>query len=433
MAGALALLTGAAPPKRAAPRAGPVVQKVTPPKTVYWLSAATTSGFGAGMSAGAAPSMGDMMRMMQGGSNVTKSLQLDLGGGPATAQPAAAAHTIPPGMAMGPTLLLKSPQRSTGTPGREPEDFERPKGRILLFWGCGETARTGQPLTIDFSAMAAGQIPPGLFGGTRVRIARPPSAANWPSHGHWPNDDAASSRGVPGGASLIGAHRLTGNYLPAIDFDLTEDFMGALAMTQSKLPSGALALGWNALPMATGHFAQVMGSSGNDQNGATIVFWTSSETQGFVSGLGDYVSPAEAARLVTAKQLMPPGQTSCTIPREVLAAAPQGMVSLTAHGPEENIIFPPRPADPRNPWNQLWAVKARFVARTGAIAGMDMASMERAGNDHDRQNGRPRKPKCPVDSGAAAGKAVGGALAGSMGSALGGMFGRKKKPQDCEP
>ncbi len=60
---------------------------------------------------------------------------------------------------MGDLLFLKSPQRAAATPS-EPEDYEPPKGRVLLFWGCGETARPGQPVEIDFAKMAAGQVPP---------------------------------------------------------------------------------------------------------------------------------------------------------------------------------------------------------------------------------------------------------------------------------
>ena len=438
-AGVLLIAAPAAAQKKPAPRPAPkpVVQKVIPPKAVYWLSAATTSGFGlSGLGTGSAPSTADMMRMAMGGgggSSVMKTLSLDLGTKlPATPPPHAAQHLIPAGMGMGPSLALKTPKAEPATPGREPEDFERPKGRVLIFWGCGESAPAGQPVVIDFAAMAAGQMPPNLFAGERVRITRPPSPGSWPSYGNWPNDDPPSKRGVPATASLIGDHKITGNYTPDIDFTLDQDFMGALTLKQAKLPSGAVGMTWNALPRATAHFAQLIGGQGEGKagQGATMVFWSSSATQTFISALGDYVAPAEAARLVERQALMPPTQTSCTIPKEVLAAAPEGaLVSLVAHGPEENFIHPPRPADPRVPWDQSWAVKARFVARTGGIAGMDMAAMMGGGSADAR--GRPRKPKCPVDMKAEAGKAAANAMLGGLGGLLGS---RKKKPQeDCEP
>lgn len=416
------------PPPKPAAKPAAIVQKVIPPKAVYWLSAQTMTGFGmGGMGGGNMPSPGDMMRMAMSGQQpgaMAKSLSLDLGGKlQVSAPPPLARHMIPAGMNMGDLLFLKSPQRPVATQG-EPEDFEPPKGKLLLFWGCGETARAGQPVVIDFARMAAGQVPPGLFAGERVRIARPPSYAGWPNHGHWPNDDRASRSGVPANASLIGDHAVTGNYIPDIQFSLTRDFMGALNLDQKKASSGAISLNWNQLPESTGHFASFMGGEGDDPaKGATIVFWSSSESQTFISALSDYIAPAEAARLVGTKQLMPPTQTNCAIPKEVMAAAPNGLVSLVAHGPEENFLFPPRPADPKIAWDQQYAVKARFVARAGGPAGMNMAEM--MGDDEDdrprRSGKRGAKPKCAPG----VGDAVGGMI--------GGLLGGRRKKEDCDP
>ena len=149
---ALPLLAATRPPAKAPARAP--VQQVVPPKTVYWLSAATQSGFGLG---GKAPSAGDMMRMAMGGggSGPVKLLNLDLGSKVPPAGPPTAQHLIPPAMAMGTALPLKTPKPVERRPGQEPQDFERPKGRLLLFWGCGETARPGQPVVLDFAKMAA--------------------------------------------------------------------------------------------------------------------------------------------------------------------------------------------------------------------------------------------------------------------------------------
>jgi hypothetical protein len=279
------------------------VQQVIPPISVYWLSAATTSGFV--MSPGAMPSTGDMMRMAMGGGSAARTLALDLGSKQTPSGPPKAMHVIPPGMDMGPQLALKTPQRTPRGPVGEPEDFERPKGRILLFWGCGESARPGQPVVIDFSAMAAGQVPPGLFAGERVRIARPPAPGRWTSYGGWPNDDEPSRRGVPANASLIGAHTVAGNYSPEINFTLDKDFMPPLKLSQTKTANAAIALSWNQIPVSTGHFAQMFGGSEKNDE-PTVVFWSSSEVQTFISALGDYLAPAEAARLVGTKQLMPP-------------------------------------------------------------------------------------------------------------------------------
>jgi hypothetical protein len=409
-------------------------QKVVPPKTVYWLSAATQTGFG--MAPGAAPSSSDMMRMaMGGGGGPMKLLDLDIGSKLPPAGAPTAEHAIPPGMAMGAALPLRTPARpKPGKPGQVDEDYERPEGKVLIFWGCGETARPGQPVVIDFAKMAAGQVPPNLFAGERVRIARPPSQSGWPTYGRWPNDDRANgNRPVPANASLLGGHKVTGNYVPAIDFNLQQDWMQGVSLKQAEASSGAVTLSWNAVPGATAHFAQMMG--GKDEGGTpTMVFWTSADSQTFFSGLSDYIAPAEAARLVGKKQLMPASQTSCAIPKEVIAAADGGMIAFTSHGPEVNLVHPPRPKDPKVDWVQEWSVKARYVSRAGTMVGME--AMPGAGGGATASG----KPKCKPDASTQVGKEAGGALGGSlgraMGGALGGLMGGKKKaakPEDCEP
>jgi hypothetical protein len=417
----------------AAPAMGQT-QKVVPPKTVYWMSAATQTGFG--MSPGAAPSSSDMMRMaMGGGGGAMKLLDLDLGSKLPPQGPPTAEHAIPPAMSMGSSLPLRTPARAKpGKPGEVPEDYEQPKGKVLIFWGCGETARPGQPVVIDFAKMAAGQVPPNLFAGERVRIARPPSQSGWPTYGRWPNDDRANgNRAVPANASLVGAHRVTGNYTPAIDFDLQQDWMAGVSLRQAEAASGAVTLSWNIVPGATAHFAQMIG--GKDEGGEpTLVFWTSADSQTFFSGLSEYIAPTEAARLVGRKQLMAPSQTSCAIPKEAIKAAEGGMIGFTSHGPEVNFVHPPRPKDPKVDWVQEWSVKARFVSRAGTAIGMaDMA----AGGGAATASGKPKcKPDAQTTAAQEAGGAIGGSLGRAMGGALGGLMGGKKKkpqPEDCEP
>lgn len=410
----------------------PQSQKIIPPKTVYWLSAATQAGFG--IPGSAAPSTSDMMRMAMGGggSGPIRMLRLDLGSKlPPASAPASADHMLPPGMGMGASLPLRAPRKAVSPTGED--EFERPKGKLLLFWGCGETARPGQPVTIDFAKLAAGEIPANLFGGARVRVARPPSASTWPTFVEWPNAERPNgNRAVPGNASLAGAHSVKGNFAPDMPFSLQQDFMAGVTVRQAALPSGAVSLSWNGVPGATGHFAQLMG--GKEERGApTVVFWSSSEVQTFLSGLSDYVAPAEAARLIGSRQLLPPAQTSCAIPKEAIkAASGQGLLLLTSHGPEQNIVYPPRPTNPKQDWVQEWSVKARFVSRSGAILGMD--GMPGMGGEADEQTEGSARAKGTCQPGAAAG--IGGAVGGAMGKALGGLMGGKKRKAgeaDCEP
>src|SRR5512140_558692 len=123
-------------------------QQIKPPIAVYWLSVETAGGMGMEIP----PGMGGMMPPgMQGG----KRMKLDLGSSQQARGEPRAMHAIPPGLAMGPSLPLVTP-KTERAPTREVDEereFERPKGRMLIYWGCGETVRAGQPVIIDFANM----------------------------------------------------------------------------------------------------------------------------------------------------------------------------------------------------------------------------------------------------------------------------------------
>src|SRR3546814_10999514 len=105
------------------------------------------------------------------------------------------------------------------------DGFEGPKGRMLLFWGCGAKPGPGQPVVIDFSKLAAGQMPPNLFTSTIPRI-REITAANSAAYAGWPN--GKSSKQPPKNSSLLGAHRIISNNGPHIPFTLAPDDIPAL-------------------------------------------------------------------------------------------------------------------------------------------------------------------------------------------------------------
>ena len=113
-----------------------------------------------------------------------------------------------------------------------------PKGRLLLFWGCGEHAPAGQPVVIDFARMAKGQVPPNLFAaGAGLPEDWQVLASNSTTYGEWPN--ARDSKVVKANASLLGAHKVVSTYAPEIDFTLADDFMPALQATGRDMASGA--------------------------------------------------------------------------------------------------------------------------------------------------------------------------------------------------
>jgi hypothetical protein len=279
-----------------------------------------------------------------------------------------------------------------------------PRGRLLLFWGCGERAPAGQPLVLDFSKMAKGQVPPDLHAQALTmaeewRISQDATR----TYGEWPN--AKDSKPVPANASLLGAHKVTGTYTPDIAFTLDQDFMAPIALTSRALPSGAYAMSWNAVNAATGYYAWAFSArQGLGGEAADMVWWTSSATQAFGGPLGDWLSPAAVQRLIGAKTVMAPGQTSCTVPAEVKRMGGEvTMASLYAYGPERNFSFPPRPANAKAGWSPEWIARARFRSMTMAMLGMDMAGVGGAMMGGVEQDGdarsspepqQPLKPKC---------------------------------------
>jgi len=368
-------------------------QKVTGPVAVYWMSAQTQTGFGM-PGAGGKPDAGAMMRMMMGGGGggASKTLELDLGSSTPNTAPAAD-HFVPAALRMGPSLPLISPKPSTPGkieegPGHIPDEYRKPKGRMLVFWGCGEHARPGQPYVIDFAKMASGQQNPvNMFKGIDYRAMQPPSPSRNRTYGTWPNEKTRDQ--VPSAGSLIGEHTIRGNYSPEIKFTLEEDqdFLGALNLTtNAKAPGGWTNLGWNLVGNAQAYYASAMGGGEDD----TVVMWTSSETQAAAFSNPDFLSQGDIARLVANKTLMGPAQKTCTVPKEVMDAAPTAILQLVAYGGEANFVYPPRPQDPKVTWNQQWAVKVRYRSATGGILGQDMAAM--MGGGGGRQAGRPGAP-----------------------------------------
>lgn len=371
--------------------AGPALTQGSGPVARYTMDAGTISGMGAMGDVGAAISM-----LRGGGGAAAHELVLRLGASRTATGTPRAEHTLPPTARFGPRLQLTTPR-----PGRAVEETpapQMPRGRLLLYWGCGEKAAPGQPLVIDFSKLARGQIPPGLYAqplaiAEEWRITQ----ANSRSYGEWPN--ASDPSRVPANASLRGAHQVTGNYTPDIAFTLDNDFMAPLALASRALPSGAYALSWNALPTATGYYAWAFSAKeGRGGEASDMVWWSSSAGQAFGGPMWDWLSPAAVQKLIAAKTVMPPAQTSCTVPAEVRQAGGEAtMASLYAYGPQHNFSHPPRPVNARPGWTPEWIARARFRSMSMVMLGMDTGAMGAARSGQEAESAEPpapRKPRC---------------------------------------
>lgn len=301
-------------------------------------------------------------------------------------------HFMPAGAKLGASVPLESPTRSTGD--EVPANFQRPKGRLLLYWGCGAKAGPGQPVVIDFAKVAKGQVPPGLFS-AKVPADMGPTLANSRSFGQWPN--GLKSKSISGQSSLLGQHRIAGTYSPEITFGLDQDFMAGLRVRTSGNPDGSTGISWQGLGNATGYHAWVMGGKDMGKDGADMVWWSSSSTQEFGGGLWSWLSPSIVARLIGQKIVMPPSQTSCVVPAEVKRAAGEMMMGFVyAYGPEANFAFPERPRDPKIAWKPKWTAKVRYRSMATFMPGMPSMSDMLSGRGGEEAGDQPQEPpkKC---------------------------------------
>lgn len=341
-----------------------------PPQAQAWMDVATFSGMG--MPTGGLSAMGGLF----GGSaaRVTFPATQSSSSGRfmdvtlssrANPQLTQGIQAVPGGLQLGPQLNLMTAPGARAAPQERDETIdyqqEKPKGRILLYWGCGDTVRAGQPVVIDMSKLKPDDM-------ARVFIAR--SATQRGAHSaqgrpHWPNPN--EGRALADNASLTGEHRFSADGVPpgfAFSLPASHDVMPALALKSSN-QSGATALEWNALPTARAYFAGAIASKADSE----MIIWSSSELPDTGFGLFDYQTNAAVERWVKERVLLTPDTTRCVVPKGVLPTE-GAMLRLIGYGPELNLVHPPRPSDPRTPWEPQWGVKLRLKSMATSMAGM---------------------------------------------------------------
>jgi hypothetical protein len=349
-----------------------------PPQAQAWIDIATYSGFAMPSGSGANP-LSALGGLFGGGArNVFGNTQAGSIGrwvdvtlytrnNPSLAE----AQQQVPAAFLSPALRLQSPKEARGNVPDGDEviepDYERPKGRVLLYWGCGPTVRQGQPKVLDMANAAAPDFAR-FFVSRRATQRGAHAAVGRPV---WPSPDDA--RMVPANASLAGEHAFSGTGVPdgfRFGIPAAQDFMPALELRQADA-AGATELSWNALPTSRAYFVAGMGANDKDE----MVIWTSSEQPDTGFGLTDYQTNAAVDRWLKEKVLLAPSATRCTVPRGVFTG--QGaMLRLIGYGSELNLAHPPRPADPKAPWAPVWAAKVRVKSVAAAVLGMnDMPSM----------------------------------------------------------
>jgi hypothetical protein len=388
---------------------GAQAQIIKPPKAQLWLDLST--GGMAGMPEMDMPSgMGSMMGSMMGGGgpgggntsygmargmNIMPPRVVDIAFYNSLKPGAEAAQFIPPGMRMGDSLPLLPPKpqaavREDREPGEVPQDIERPKGRILIYWGCGEAVRPGQPRIIDL-----GRAGPSDFGAAfSGRHAPDRGAKVGPSHVLYPNERNTLS--VPRDSSLVGEHQVRGEAVPAsMKFSLGEaqNLMPSIRLRSAGDLRESVPVSWDAVPHARAYYLHAMSSNGSD-----MVMWSSAETPDTGMGLFDYLPNATIDKWTRDKVLLGAEVTRCAVPKGIFAPASGSredatpMLRMIAYGGESNFVHPPRPRDPKANWEPEWAVRVRVKAHTMAMLGQEAAESS-AGRPRGRRGAEQAMPQ----------------------------------------
>lgn len=362
----------------------------------YWMSIATTNQSIPGMSG----QMSGMAALLGGkmGFGPRRELFLKTESPLVVTDKPQASHMIPPGLNMGVSLPLVTPQEEkheyVPSKGEKPEKFEKPKMRMLIYWGCGETVGKGQPKVIDTAKMSPADFGKAFAGRSPARQVPPSAHKGW-IYGEWPNSEERTD--VPKDSSLVGSHLVKGNYLPDIAFvlDKKRDFMEPVEFLPIQTTqSGAMKVEWQPIPTAIGYFAAAMG---HDQQSGDSIFWSASEVPEIGFALQDYLTPGDVNRFIKEKVVMDASRTTCTVP-PIFKGAQGAMLQFIAYGEELNLIHPPKPKNPRQSWDPKWSVKVRLKS-TGmtTLMASDDSSGKEMSSPKSGQKSRPQNED-PSDS-----------------------------------
>ena len=388
-----------------------LAQNVKPPKAQLWMDVSTGTMAGMpemDMGSGVGGLLGGMMgaRGAGGGGNTSYGMARSMNIMPPRVLDIAlynslkpgvdASQAIPAGMRMGDSLPLVPPKAQVreSEPGEMPQEYkpEQPKGRILVYWGCGAQVRAGQPRVIDLARGNPADFGSALAG--RYAPDRGPRVS--PTHALYPNERNQVS--LSRDSTLVGEHQVRGDGVPAsMKFTLgpAQDVMPAINLQSSGAATESVANSWQAVANARAYYLHAMGKVGED-----FVLWSSSETGDTGMGMFDYLPNATIERWLKDRVLLQPDTTQCAIPKGIFAG-PGGrsgdgaMLRMMAYGGESNFAYPPRPADPRAVWEPEWAVRVRVKSHTMAMLG-DAGAARSAGAE--RQQPAPGAPTQGAES-----------------------------------
>lgn len=322
-----------------------------------------------------------------------------------------AQELIPGGLNLGKSLTLipiepSVDQKGSTPPGKIP-DVEV---KISEYWGCGAAVRPGQPKVATFKVKGGTVNGRGGMQGMDFQSTGSLSRGQYvpdrdidlkPGYVYWPN--RKHGKQVPSGARLAGQHQVTGDGIPAsMQFQVEQnaDFMPKLMLRSQGEPTAAVGLSWPSVDRARAYFITGMHMQVLGENAYAMTVWSSADVPGAGSELHAYLGSSYLDKWLKQKILLPANATSCIIPKGIFGGASlmqgqqgvmPGMLQMTAYGPESWITYPPRPADPKKPWNPEWSVRLRAKSTATAMLGMDFGDMQPV-EDGEQQQQQKKKP-----------------------------------------
>jgi hypothetical protein len=298
-------------------------------------------------------------------------------------------------------LHLVTPPREGATGGGEETTYpERPRGRILFYWGCSAQVKPGQPRVLDMAKLSVDDY----RGFMQGRSVPDRGARAEPGYAIWPNDKENSR--VARGASVAGEHVVTGEGVPDnLRFTLSrdQDFMPGLKLESGGKLADSIRVHWQAIAQARAYLLTAMSASEKD-GAPDLVLWSSSELPDSGQGLMNYASNANVDKWLREKVLLAPTQIECEVPAGIFAKAETAMLQGIAYGNEANFSYPPKPANAPANWSPDWVARVRNKSVAMNMLGENAVSMNERGRDADggrdgEGEGRGKdKKKGPVDA-----------------------------------
>jgi len=320
-----------------------------------------------------------------GGMAGMPEMDLPMGGGAPPGMGGQMHYGMARGMAVMPPRVVDIAFHNSLRPG-VPEEYgrDKPRGRLLVYWGCGPEVRAGQPRVIDLAQASAAQFAQAFAG----RVVPERGARVGPGHALYPNE--RSQAPVPRGSSLVGAHQVLGEGVPvSMKFSLgsAQDLMPPIELSSSGRVQDSILTQWQPVPHARAYYLHALSQAGDD-----MILWSSAETPDTGMGLFDYLPNATQERWVRERVLLDAQATQCAIPRGIFAAGGRDatpMLRMMAYGGESHFAHPPRPADPKARWEPDWAVRVRVKSHTMAMLGEEGAAAARGGRSGGAAAGAP--------------------------------------------